>query len=217
MNALVVELDRQAIQALEIKEQNPDYCGKRPCVLLAVGNSTPEYRYKELLKPDSGAGYKAMLRKYGLNLLPELYQEANKNMMSYPQALQYIYDLAIELRQQGYAAYVPKGFLAQGKVYVILLDSEVLSDQKFMLANPDYVEGKPAVYVGMTTNSPVIRFQQHKSGYHSNYYAHTYGLKLLTKLHKHHNEKPMFIWQATALEEWLAEDLRSQGYAVWQN
>ena len=35
-------------------------------------------------------------------------------------------------------------------VYVIELDKDVLYEAKFKKANPDYVTGKPCVYVGMT-------------------------------------------------------------------
>jgi hypothetical protein len=35
-------------------------------------------------------------------------------------------------------------------VYVIELDKDVLCESKFKKANPDYMIGKPCVYVGMT-------------------------------------------------------------------
>ena len=43
-------------------------------------------------------------------------------------------------------------------IYVIELDKEVLSKKKFREANPDYEEGKPCVYVGMTNKTPEERF-----------------------------------------------------------
>jgi hypothetical protein len=35
-------------------------------------------------------------------------------------------------------------------VYVVELHSNVLDEPKFKKANPDYIHGKPCVYVGMT-------------------------------------------------------------------
>lgn len=42
-------------------------------------------------------------------------------------------------------------------VYVIELDKDVLYEAKFKKANPDYVTGKPCVYVGMTSTSIEIK------------------------------------------------------------
>ena len=43
-------------------------------------------------------------------------------------------------------------------VYVIELDQDVLYEPKFKKANPDYITGKPCVYVGMTGHDPDTRF-----------------------------------------------------------
>ena len=43
-------------------------------------------------------------------------------------------------------------------VYVVELSSEVLREAKFRRCNPDYVDGKPCVYVGMTGLDPDLRF-----------------------------------------------------------
>ena len=50
-------------------------------------------------------------------------------------------------------------------IYVIELDKKVLEKKKFKDANPDYIEGSPCVYVGMTSKSPEERFKQHKEGH----------------------------------------------------
>lgn len=67
-------------------------------------------------------------------------------------------------------------------VYVIELDKDVLYESKFKKANPDYVTGKPCVYVGMTGHDPDLRFDQHKSGIKANKYAQKYGLRLARDL-----------------------------------
>lgn len=45
-------------------------------------------------------------------------------------------------------------------VYVIELDKDVLYEAKFIKANPNYMTGKPCVYVGMTGHDLAIRLQQ---------------------------------------------------------
>ena len=49
-------------------------------------------------------------------------------------------------------------------VYVIELSKEVLWESRFRRCNPDYVEGRPCVYVGMTGLDPDLRFDRHKAG-----------------------------------------------------
>ena len=56
-------------------------------------------------------------------------------------------------------------------IYVIALDEAVLSDKKFSAMNPNYIEGKPCVYVGSTALTPDERFQRHKDGIKANKYV----------------------------------------------
>ena len=67
-------------------------------------------------------------------------------------------------------------------VYVVELSSEVLREAKFRRCNPDYVDGKPCVYVGMTGLDPDLRFDRHKAGIQANAYVTKYGLRLLPDL-----------------------------------
>ena len=50
--------------------------------------------------------------------------------------------------------------------------------------NPNYITGKPCVYVGMTGLDPDIRFDKHKAGIQSNRYVRDYGLRLLPDLYE---------------------------------
>ncbi len=100
-------------------------------------------------------------------------------------------------------------------VYVIKLDGGVLNHRKFKEANPQHHPLKACVYVGMTGLSPKERFAQHKKGYKSGKYAHQYGVKLLPKLYERYN--PMAYKEAVERERLLADHLRRQGFAVWQN
>ena len=63
-------------------------------------------------------------------------------------------------------------------VYVIELLKEVLYEAKFKKCNPDYIAGKPCVYVGMTGLDPDLRFDKHKAGIQSNKYVKQFGLRL---------------------------------------
>ncbi len=100
-------------------------------------------------------------------------------------------------------------------VYVIELDKSVLKDRRFRNANPDHDTKKSCFYVGCTGMSPDMRFLNHQRGYKSNRYAHKYGLKLRPDLFSCYN--PMPYEAALEMEQELAEALRDQGHAVWQN
>jgi predicted GIY-YIG superfamily endonuclease len=91
----------------------------------------------------------------------------------------------------------------------------VLKNHRFRAANPGYVKGLPCVYVGATGLSPDERFANHKSGHKANWYAQTYGEALMHELFPHLN--PMTYQRALATENALADELRREGFAVWQN
>lgn len=99
-------------------------------------------------------------------------------------------------------------------VYVVELSPDVLYESRFRKANPDYVTGKPCVYVGMTGLNPDLRFDKHKAGIQSNRYVFDYGLRLLPDLYKVYN--PMPYRGAAEMEVELAIALREAGYGVWQ-
>ena len=69
-------------------------------------------------------------------------------------------------------------------VYVIELSKDVLFEGKFKKCNPNYMIGKPCVYVGMTGLDPDVRFDKHKAGIQSNRYVKQYGLRLLPDLYE---------------------------------
>lgn len=100
-------------------------------------------------------------------------------------------------------------------LYVIWLDDEVLERRQFRKANPNYVEGMPCVYVGVTSLDPRDRFLQHKEGYKSCRFVKNYGEFLLWEAFQHLNPVP--AKEAEEHERGLAEALRKKGYAVWQN
>jgi hypothetical protein len=99
-------------------------------------------------------------------------------------------------------------------VYVVLLARDVLSEPRFLRANPDYVVGRPCVYVGMTGLTPDERFDKHKAGIKANRFVQRYGVQLLPELYEIYN--PMPYEGAQDMEVELGIALREEGYAVWQ-
>ena len=107
-------------------------------------------------------------------------------------------------------------------IYVIELDKSILELKKFREENPNYIEGKPCVYVGYTSKTPEERFEQHitgaknKKGY-SIYSKKVkkYGLRLKPRLYNSHNPIKSQD-EAMKMEVKKARRLRKRGYAVWQ-
>lgn len=99
-------------------------------------------------------------------------------------------------------------------VYVIELSKDVLLEGRFLRSNPDYVDGKPCVYVGMTGLDPDLRFDKHKAGIQSNRYVQLFGLRLLPDLYEAYN--PMSYDAARDMEVELGILLREAGFGVWQ-
>ena len=95
---------------------------------------------------------------------------------------------------------------------------------RFRAANPQFNGVLECLYVGMTSKTPIERFNQHKTGY-VNKKGHKlsasivqkYGVYLRPSLFDHINQRTMSRQQALLMEEQLALSLRRQGYAVWFN
>jgi hypothetical protein len=99
-------------------------------------------------------------------------------------------------------------------VYVIELDDRVWNSGKFRRCNPEYVMGKPFVYVGMTGLDPDTRFDKHKAGIQANKFVTDYGVRLLPALYEKYN--PMPYRAAKEMEVELAIALQVKGFGVWQ-
>lgn len=104
----------------------------------------------------------------------------------------------------------PKRFM----VYVIALDLGVLSSKKFREDNPNYREGSPCYYVGMTSSAPEVRYEQHKSGYKACRYARDFGIELMPARFAQCN--PKTYDDALRHERKVAKRLKAKGYGVWQ-
>jgi hypothetical protein len=93
----VVLLDEAAAEHPSIIRANPNRSSGKPCVYVGMSGLPPEHRFE-----NHRHGYKSawVVRRYGVRLLPELYQHLNP--MPYEAALQMEKDLAEDLREEGY-------------------------------------------------------------------------------------------------------------------
>jgi len=116
-----------------------------------------------------------------------------------------------------------KGNRNRYHVYVVELSKKVWTDSaRFRQANPQYNPVLECLYVGMTSLTPIQRFQKHKQGYInkkgikiSSYFVEKYGLYLRPSLYHIHN--PMTRDKALKMESQLAIALKRKRYAVWSN
>ena len=100
-------------------------------------------------------------------------------------------------------------------VYVIELSKDVLYEPRFRKANPDYVDGKQCVYVGMTGLNPDLRFDKHKAGIQAE--------SIRAKIRAAFADRPLrsltIRCPTTARVTWKSNwrsVLREAGYGVWQ-
>jgi predicted GIY-YIG superfamily endonuclease len=96
-NVYVVLLDPAVARIRMVRAENPKRDPKKPCVYVGMTGLTPEERFA-----NHKAGTKAasVVKRYGLRLLPELYEHLNP--MPYEAAAQMEQDLAEDLRRAGY-------------------------------------------------------------------------------------------------------------------
>lgn len=93
----VVLLDPVVARVRSVRRQNPDRDPGKPCVYVGMTGLTPEERFANHREGVKSAW---VVKKYGLRLLPELFEHLNP--MPYEAAAQMEKDLAEDLRQAGY-------------------------------------------------------------------------------------------------------------------
>lgn len=96
----VIELDPRVLNSRRFLKANPERDMLKPCVYVGMTSLTPELRFRR-----HKAGIKAnrYVQDYGLRLLPRLYAYANP--MPYDAARDMEVELAIALREEGYAVW----------------------------------------------------------------------------------------------------------------
>lgn len=93
-----VVLLRPAVRRIrQVQSENPKRDPKKPCVYVGMTGLTPEERFAN---HQAGLKSAAIVERYGVRLLPELY--AHLNPMPFEAAAQMEVDLAEDLRRAGY-------------------------------------------------------------------------------------------------------------------
>lgn len=99
-------------------------------------------------------------------------------------------------------------------VYVIELHPQVLRFAPFRARNRHYQAGKPCVFMAVTGLAPELRFANHLNGVKADHLVARFGLRLLPDLYEYAN--PMPLEAAREMEIEIANELREEGYGVWQ-
>lgn len=93
----VVLLDCAAIKNRRMKTQRLNRDSQKPCVYVGMTGLTPAERFAN---HKAGIKAAAVVKRYGIRLLPELYEHLNP--MPFEAAVQMEVDLAEDLRRAGY-------------------------------------------------------------------------------------------------------------------
>ena len=93
----VVLLKPAVVRLRAVRAVNPKRDPKKPCVYVGLTGLSPDERFANHLR---GIKSSAFVKRYGVQLLPELY--AHLNPMPYEAAAQMELDLAEDLRRLGY-------------------------------------------------------------------------------------------------------------------
>ncbi len=96
-NVYVVLLAPTAGKLRAVRSANPNCDPKKPCVYVGMTGLTPEERFAN---HKAGSKAASVVKRYGLRLLPELYEHLNP--MPFEAAAQMEVDLAEDLRRAGY-------------------------------------------------------------------------------------------------------------------
>jgi hypothetical protein len=97
-NVYVVLLSKRALKDLSVLRRNPNRDPSKPVLYVGMTGLPVDHRFE-----NHKNGYKSarLVKKYGIRLLPELYEHLNP--MPYEYAVQMEKDLAEDLRAEGYA------------------------------------------------------------------------------------------------------------------
>ncbi|MGE5640040.1 MAG: hypothetical protein ACM30H_08085 [Clostridia bacterium] len=96
----VIELARGVLYERKFQKANPYYNPEKPCVYVGMTGLTPEVRFE---RHKHGVKANKFVEKYGVRLLPELYEVYNP--MPYAGAQEMEVELAVSLREKGYGVW----------------------------------------------------------------------------------------------------------------
>lgn len=96
----VVELSKDVLQQAKFARANPGYITGKPCVYVGMTGLDPDIRFD---KHKAGIQANTYVQKFGLQLLPDLYDAYNP--MSYDDACSMEVELGIQLREAGFGVW----------------------------------------------------------------------------------------------------------------
>lgn len=115
---------------------------------------------------------------------------------------------------EGWAAnFVREDEFPSNCIYVIRLSADVLESKDFLEVNPKARTAKDLFYVGRTSRSWEERFDQHRRGHKASRFVRKHGVELVRELCVGY--MPLKVAEDREVE--YAAELRTAGYAVWQN
>ena len=96
----VIELDDAVWNEPRFRAANPEHAWSRPCVYVGMTGIDPDRRFD---RHKAGIQANRFVQRYGLRLLPQLYEVYNP--MPYEGAREMEVELAIALREAGYGVW----------------------------------------------------------------------------------------------------------------
>jgi hypothetical protein len=96
----VIELSKDVLQEGRFMKCNPAYVEGKPCIYVGMTGLDPDVRFD---KHKAGIQSNRYVLKYGLRLLPELYELYGA--LSYDAARDLEVELAIDFREAGYGVW----------------------------------------------------------------------------------------------------------------
>jgi hypothetical protein len=96
----VVELSKAVLEEKRFRKANPKYVAGKPCVYVGMTGLDPDVRFD---KHKAGIQSNRFVQRFGLRLLPELYEPYNP--MRYDAARDMEVEVAIDLREGGYGVW----------------------------------------------------------------------------------------------------------------
>lgn len=97
----VILLRKEVLTHKRFADANPHYAGESPCVYVGMTGQDPDTRFD---KHKAGIKGNTFVRLYGERLMPELVADL-KQPMGYADAKYMEVDVAIRLREMGYAVW----------------------------------------------------------------------------------------------------------------
>ena len=96
----VIELHKDVLLEPRFRKNNPGYVEGKPCVYVGMTGLDPDVRFD---KHKAGIQSNAYVMKYGLRLLPDLYEGFNP--MKYADAVDKEIEVGIDLRSAGFGVW----------------------------------------------------------------------------------------------------------------